>query len=171
MLSCYVSKIIARPPVVCSQLEPCPAFASCKPSSLSHRNSSTGAEFRCPTAPRARWPSYPVGSRSLPRGGGVLATHTHCPAIACTSQVRAHESRKKHRRPRAAQNKDVVPLIADQVFQPAVVHAPRRPAPKRKSLNKKAPKRAKAKTVVKRARGSGNRGGSRKGGGRKSGRR
>ena len=74
----------------------------------------------------------------------------------------------KHRRPRAAQNKDVVPLIADQVFQPAVVHAPRRPAPKRKSLNKKAPKRAKAKTVVKRARGSGNRGGSKKGGGRKS---
>ena len=77
----------------------------------------------------------------------------------------------KHRRPRAAQNKDVVPLIADQVFQPAVVHAPRRPAPKRKSLNKKAPKRAKAKTVVKRARGSGNRSGSKKGGGRKSGRR
>ena len=31
----------------------------------------------------------------------------------------------KHRRPRAAQNKDVIPLIADQVFQPAVVHAPR----------------------------------------------
>jgi hypothetical protein len=77
----------------------------------------------------------------------------------------------KHRRPRAAQNKDVIPLIADQVFQPAVVHAPRKPAPKRKSLNKKAPKRAKAKTVVKRARGSGNRGGSKKGGGRKSGRR
>ena len=81
------------------------------------------------------------------------------------------KTKMKHRRPRAAQNKDVVPLIADQVFQPAVVHAPRRPAPKRKSLNKKAPKRAKAKTVVKRARGSGNRGGSKKGGGRKSGRR
>ena len=25
-VSCFVSLIIARPPVVCSQLEPCPAF-------------------------------------------------------------------------------------------------------------------------------------------------
>ena len=63
----------------------------------------------------------------------------------------------KHRRPRAAQNKDVVPLIADQVFQPAAVAA--RARPKKKS-QQEAPKRAKAKTVVKRARGSGNRGGS-----------
>ena len=63
--------------------------------SLSHRNSSTGAEFRCPSAPRARRPSYPVGTRPLPRGDGVHAAPTAQAFAISTSQVLAHESRNE----------------------------------------------------------------------------